>query len=138
MQKQGNEKNIKTGDIILILSIAAAAVLLIMAFTIHDARILRQSEGYEKELVILKDGETAGRYPLDQDKVIEISESNTCEICDGKVKMISADCPDQSCVRSGAISEQGETIICMPHRLILQISVSGNAPSGGGLDAVTY
>ncbi len=48
--------------------------------------------------------------------------SNTIRIADGKVSVISADCPDRICVHSGAISDGAVPIICLPHRLEIWIA----------------
>jgi len=43
-----------------------------------------------------------------------------------------ADCPDRLCVKQRAISKQGETIVCLPHRLIVKIE-GGDAPDVDGV-----
>ena len=42
-------------------------------------------------------------------------------ICDGKADMESADCPNQICVHHSSISHKGETIICLPNRVVIEI-----------------
>lgn len=42
-------------------------------------------------------------------------------ISDGKADMESADCPNQICVHHGAISHTGETIVCLPNRVVIEI-----------------
>ena len=39
----------------------------------------------------------------------------------GAVRMIYADCPDQHCVRMGAISGAFQTITCLPNRVVVEI-----------------
>ena len=51
----------------------------------------------------------------------------------GKVKMAAANCPDQICVHQKAISRNGESIICLPNKIVLKI-VDGEEAE---LDAVT-
>ena len=51
---------------------------------------------------------------------------NTVHVEPGAISITEADCPDHVCVRRGAISGGGIPIICMPHRLIIEIE-------GGGL-----
>lgn len=38
--------------------------------------------------------------------------------------MISATCPDHLCIKQGAINKKGQSIICLPHKLIVEV-VSG-------------
>lgn len=35
-------------------------------------------------------------------------------------------CNDQVCVRSGAIDSPGETIVCLPHKVIVEITTKDN------------
>lgn len=47
--------------------------------------------------------------------------SNTVEVRDGAVSMKLADCPDKVCVRMGAKNRNGETITCLPHKLVIEV-----------------
>lgn len=42
-------------------------------------------------------------------------------ISDGKIRMESADCKDQICVHHKPISGIHESIICLPHKLVIEI-----------------
>ncbi len=103
----------KKGDIILISAILvlAAAVLLLSGRSADGAR-----------LVVTVDGELFGSYSLGEDREIRIGSSNICVIRDGEVSMSEADCPDRVCVRSKPIRREGETIVCLPNRVILSIT----------------
>ena len=46
---------------------------------------------------------------------------NTVEIKNNSIAVISADCKDNICVKSGAISKHGEIIACLPHKLLIEI-----------------
>ena len=58
---------------------------------------------------------------------------NIVEIKDGKVSVTEASCKNQVCVRHGAISGTGESIVCLPNRLVVRIENG----EGGGYDSVT-
>ena len=78
------------------------------------------------------DGEVVGIYSLSRDgEYVLCDGSNILEIKSGKAFMKSASCPDRTCVRSHAISNVGETIVCLPNRVI--VSVVGD----GGVDLVS-
>ncbi len=47
--------------------------------------------------------------------------SNTVEVRDGAVSMKLADCPDKVCVQMGAKNRNGETITCLPHKLVIEV-----------------
>lgn len=50
---------------------------------------------------------------------------NVIEIDKGQVKIIDADCPDQICVKAHAIGKSGESIICLPNKLVVKITGEG-------------
>ena len=56
------------------------------------------------------------------------SGSNTVQVEKGRIRISEADCPDQICVNQGWISGGAVPIVCLPHRLMIEI-VGG----GGGL-----
>ena len=49
------------------------------------------------------------------------------------VRIVSAPCPHQICVRRGWVQRRGEIIACVPNRLILRV---GGTAGDAGLDAV--
>lgn len=74
--------------------------------------------------VITVDGQVFETVSLQEDQVIMIpsgDDYNILQIKDGMVKMIEADCKDQICVNQKAIQYQGESIICLPHKVIVTI-----------------
>ena len=76
----------------------------------------------EQKLRITVSGEEYGSYSLEEDQVIKVGDTNVCEIKDKKVSMISADCPDQLCIHQRTIQLQGETIVCLPNKVVLEIT----------------
>ena len=59
--------------------------------------------------------------------------TNTLTVSGGTAQIVQADCPDQVCVRQGAVRYAGESIVCLPHRLI--VTIEGGA--AGGIDGST-
>lgn len=47
---------------------------------------------------------------------------NTLIIKEGTAAIKFADCPDKICVEHRAISKVGETVVCLPHKLVLEIT----------------
>jgi len=69
-------------------------------------------------------GEVLATLPLSQDyseTFKDASGTNTLVISNGQARMTVADCPDQICVKARGISSPGETIVCLPHKLIVEI-----------------
>ena len=57
----------------------------------------------------------------------------------GKISMADANCPDRLCVRQGAISNGVYPIVCLPHRIVIEIKDEGadteiDAISGRGTE----
>ena len=46
------------------------------------------------------------------------------------VRVVSSDCPTQDCVHTGTITRAGQSIVCLPARMIFQLE-GGPAESGG-------
>ena len=77
------------------------------------------SDGETVQITV--DGELYGEYSLHEDKTIKINETNVLRIKDGSAKMAEADCPDQICVHQRNISKNGETIICLPNKVVVTV-----------------
>ncbi len=56
---------------------------------------------------------------------------NRVRVEPGRIGVISADCPDGVCVAHGMIEKSGDPVICLPHRLVIEI-----VGADGGPDAV--
>ena len=51
--------------------------------------------------------------------------SNTLAIERGRIRILSADCEGEDCVHQGWISRGGQPLVCLPHRLVVQIEGVG-------------
>lgn len=121
----------KKGDIILIL------ILLIAGVTGCMTLLLLNRDGAYVAVSI--DGENQGMYSLAKDRelVIETEDGgeNILMIKDGVVDMTSANCPNQDCVSHKPISIHNESIVCLPHRLVIMIY---DEKTAGETDATVY
>lgn len=76
--------------------------------------------------VVRVDGQVVRRLSLKQDTNITVEGyeggENVIIVDEGSVYMQDADCPDKICVRTGKISRTGETIVCLPHRVVVEIT----------------
>lgn len=88
--------------------------------------------------IVTVDGTERYNCSLFIEKEIVIDEHNTLVIKDGKADMIFADCPDQICVKQAPISKAGESIICLPNKVVVTIkALSGNdKPVRGETDVI--
>ena len=117
-QKKISLFQLNKNDMILAASLAAATVLLFLLFL-----LLRGSDPGSLA-VITVNGSEYGSYSLNQNQeiIVQLDQgSNTVVIEDGSVFMKDADCPDRYCVTKGRIYRTGDTIVCLPHRLVVEI-----------------
>ena len=71
-----------------------------------------------------KDGKEVYKTSIKKDQIYQIPEkngTNVMQIKDGKVTMKKADCKDQICADHKAIEKSGETIVCLPHKVVIEI-----------------
>ena len=84
--------------------------------------LTHQDTGASVEVTV--DGAIYGTYPLEKDQTIEVTEGefhNVIRIEDGQAYMEEADCPDGYCKEQGRISGQKQTIVCLPHKLVVEV-----------------
>ena len=113
-----------------ILFVACVLFLVMNLMQYAQAKESGQKENQEKQVVIKVDGEVYGRYSLDEDQVIEVQEGdfyNRVRIEDGKAYMEEADCPDGYCEEQGKINNRTQTIVCLPHKLVVEIEEVENS-----------
>ncbi len=79
------------------------------------------------EVVVTVDGEVRGTYPLDTDVTVDIrtgqngEQLNRLVIKDGKAWVEVASCPDGICAGHSPISRQGQSIVCLPHKVVVTV-----------------
>ena len=87
----------------------------------------------DTDLVVIKvDGQLYGEYPLNQNTIITIASTddegyNLVEIKDRVVTMIEADCNDLICVKTRPITKANQSIVCLPYRVVVELT--GHTPS---------
>ena len=102
----------KKNDLILVLLVFAAA-------SIFFAGHLFTSQKSAGVVEIQIDGKVVETLDLQKERAFKINGgTNTVQIENGKVKMAAANCPDQICVHQKAISRNGESIICLPNKIV--------------------
>lgn len=83
--------------------------------------------GHGDSITITVDGNLYGSYPLSVDTVVEIATDhgyNRLVVQDGQAKMDAADCPDGICAAHRPISRMGESIVCLPHKVVVTVVTS--------------
>lgn len=101
---------LKKGDFFIIGAVVliVAALLVILPMKAGNTVVVKQDNEIVYEGSILKDH-------------TEKLEGNTLVIRDGQVYMKDATCKNGVCVHTGKISKKGESIICLPHKVVVEI-----------------
>lgn len=74
------------------------------------------------------DGRLVQTIDMTVDDAYEFSTdrgSNMVVVESEKIRVSDADCPDKVCVNMGWKSRRGETITCLPHKLVIEIQGGG-------------
>ena len=98
------------------------AILVVFAVLIWLFVSITRTEGAYARVTV--DGEAYGEYPLDTDAEIRIGDDehyNILVIKDGTAAITEASCPDKLCVHQGSISFDGQSIICLPNKVVVEI-----------------
>ena len=77
------------------------------------------------KVVVKVGGEIAAELPLSEPTEYEINTiygTNTLVIENGAAFVREADCRDKICVNQGKINKYGESIICLPHKVIIEVA----------------
>jgi hypothetical protein len=135
MKKSEKETSVKKkkirNDIILaavILVIAAAGLLFVKFTKTQGNTVVVKINGVETETHSLSEN---GEYEIKTGKNNE--NISVLVIKDGKAYVSVADCPDGICKNFKPISYVGETITCLPHKVVIEITGDNTEIS---LDAV--
>lgn len=121
------KKYIRKADVILLI------ILVIVGLV---CTVIVSTSGSEGDSVVIEqNGDLFATYSLNEDRTVTVEgakTTNIVKISNGEVIMSESTCKNQVCVRHSAISRSGESIICLPNRVVVRIE-----GKGGGYDAVT-
>lgn len=112
--------------------IALLIILILIGLALGFVSLTHHEAG--QRVVVTIGGEEYKTYSLSTDREVTIKSHgniNKFIIKDKKVQMICANCKNQVCVNSRAISKAGETIVCLPNQVVIEIK------GGGGYDAIS-
>ena len=125
---------ITKADVILLIAL--------IAFGLAATAVLaaRGNDSSAAKVVIKSRGSLFASYSLSEDVTINVpsdskggSDYNVVTIKGGSVLITEASCHNQVCVHHAPISRHGETLVCLPNRLVVSIEKE----DGGGYDSIT-
>ena len=119
----------KKKDIIMIAAMLLAALVLYL--------ISQVSLGAEAStIVVTLDGKEVLRRPLAVENTYDIAQDdgslNVIAVENGAVYMKEANCRDGLCIRQGKMKNGAKTIVCLPHKIVIQLT--GDAPVSDNSD----
>lgn len=107
----------KKGDFLII---GLALLLVASSFLIG---FLPKNEG--DAVIVTVAGDKVAILNLNDDfeqEIVTEYGKNTLVIKDGYADIISADCHGNDCVHQKKISKNGEMIVCLPHKMVVEIT----------------
>ncbi len=107
----------KKNDIILV-----AIVLLIALSSLFFIKIYRSDDG--NYVVVKENKKIVLKANLDVDKEYNIKTEagyNLIKVEGGSVRVIASDCKNKICVNHRKIDSTNESIICLPHKVIIEV-----------------
>ena len=121
-------------DLIFIFSILIVAVFLLLI-----QRVYGNAQDEADLVKITVDQKLYGTYDLNKNQTITIQNDsgiNAIQIQNKKVWMEEADCPDGYCKEQGHISKNKQTIVCLPHRLVVEVSNDSEKSDPDSIDII--
>lgn len=103
---------IKKADIAVFSVIILLCVIGIVAFFVFN------NDG--NTVIIKQKNKTVAEFSLKENTVFEL-EGNTVSIEDGAAYMKYADCRDRICIEHKPIKKSGESIVCLPNGIVVEI-----------------
>ena len=121
------KKRISRNDVIFLAILLAVVTVFLV---VYERTGTRADAGACVRVTV--DGSVYGTYALGEEQEIPIVQdgvtTNVLTIRDGRADMTEADCPDKLCVQRGRIDRGGQTVVCLPHGVV--VTVRGGKESG--------
>jgi len=114
----------KRGDFILIgIVLIAALAFIVPKWLFQDSSENMHNNKVYAEITV--DGELFKRVELtEEEQTVEVKTDhgyNILKIHDHGIEMVEADCSDHVCLSFGFVSKRGDTIVCLPHRVLVEL-----------------
>jgi len=105
------------------IAFAAGGLALVAVGGIMAWIIMNNVKSEDPVAEIYQGGKLLKTVPLNENSEFTVNCEigyNVITICNGKISVSAADCPDKVCVGRGGISG-GAPIVCLPHRLEIHV-----------------
>lgn len=102
--------------------IGLIGIFLIIGFGLLFYILSQKQQG--NQILVQVNGECIQTFWQEEEVTYKIQNEdgeNILRISKGKVWFQNADCPDKICVNTGKIQYAGQSIICLPHKVVVEI-----------------
>lgn len=137
-------KMMKKGDV-LIIGLLVILSFLPLALVNNQKKNMTENTEPKDYVVITVDGEELHRMELKDDSTIESYQYESEEGHQNRIErngmsayMADANCADSLCVQQGEISKNGEVIVCLPHRVLVEIVSEGGSVEDTEVDLISF
>lgn len=109
-------------DYVIIIALIAVSLLTSGIILYSSARAKYQAQYIE----ISANGALYKRIPFSSstEETIDLKTDlgeNIVKISKGVVRILDADCPDKLCIKEGSISNPGQSLVCLPNKVVVEI-----------------
>lgn len=128
-KRMANRSNrLRVGDIVVVVVVVTASV--VSMFAVAQARpgapgaeAIVEVNGREVHRFVLSDGQ-----PRREIRVEGMNGPSTVVIEDGRAFMLESTCRDKICIGMGRVDSSGQSVVCLPNRVVIRI-VGSRKPS---------
>ncbi len=100
-------------------------IILLISFSLIFYLVYNFSSNNNNQIVKIKyNNKIIKELPLNIDTMFSPIDGVVIEIKDNKAHFKHSNCQDKVCVNTGWVSKQGQTAICLPNKISIQISSS--------------
>lgn len=111
--KRNRKRAYKWDGVLIVVLLAAALFAFLFLRTRAPGEVVR----------VYRENTCVAQYPLHTDGTYVLAGGgNVLCVREGVAYMESARCPDRLCVRRGGICRAGESIVCLPNRIVVEIA----------------
>ena len=104
-------------------------ILIVLCIALAGLGLLRLTKTSGSCVIVSVDGHVVHTYDLSEDGEYTISGYdggyNQLVIQNHEAYLSDADCPDHICVKTGKIHSVGQTIVCLPHKVVVEVVNEG-------------
>lgn len=113
-------------------TVVAVSVLTVAAFLYAGLRLTVHGQA---AVIVFVEGREYGTYPLDENRELWIETEqghNLLVIEDGQAYVRESDCKNRVCVKSRPVTEAGGQIVCLPHKVLIQLKATEESEIDAG------